>query len=247
MLSFIHSSSYIDVTMPFICVNRKRKILLWCCGPQSDAYEARKSAMARCVQSYVVSLSDQHSTLSYRPSHGISDLRLSILPVPNKPGSNLIAEHYAAIALGEEDLTSDLQYHVKLLALLSCCNLGPKLQAVYPTNDILYALLDSSTILPVKLALGKLLIEAIKINPDKVEKLVRILVALICVLIRGYLFICLLILITQSLFWDFLEEIASTFESLPQRLMERVANPTSLENSAKVRINEGMLFCIGCM
>lgn len=152
--------------MWFICrVNRKRKILLWCCGPHSDAYEARKSAMARCVRSYVVNQSDQCSHLSNRS--------LSTSPAPNSPGNNSITEHHVAIALGEEDLTSDLQYHVKLLALLSCCNLGPKLQAVYPTNDILYALLDSSTILPVKLALGRLLIEAIKINPDKVEKLVR--------------------------------------------------------------------------
>ena len=80
---------------------------------------------------------------------------------------------HAAIALAEEDLPSDLQYHIKLLNLLASCNLGPKLQAVYPTNDILYALLDPSTMLPVKVALGKLLIEALRINPDKVEKLVR--------------------------------------------------------------------------
>lgn len=160
--------------------NRKRKILLWCCGPQTDAYEARKSAMAKCAYSQAVALlTDQHVLpsatvlLSHRPSHGFSDRQLSILPVHNNPSSNsIMANHHAAIALGDEDLTSDLQYHIKLLVLLASCNLGPKLQAVYPTNDILYALLDPSTILPVKLALGKLLIEALRINPDKVEKLV---------------------------------------------------------------------------
>lgn len=161
---------------------RKRKILLWCCGPQTDAYEARKSAMITCAHSQRVSLlTEQHVPIvnmaPHRPSHGFSDRQSSILPLHTNPSVNsIMANHRAAIALGEEDLTSELQYHVKLLILLSSCNLGPKLQAVYPTNDILYALLDPSTILPVKLALGKLLIEALRINPDKVEKLVRICV-----------------------------------------------------------------------
>ena len=70
-------------------------------------------------------------------------------------------------------LSTDLQYHIKLLVLLSSCNLGPKLQAIYPMNDIIYAILDRYTIFPVKKALGSLLIEIIKSNLEKIDSLVN--------------------------------------------------------------------------
>jgi len=148
---------------------RKKKIFLWCSPPNTDAYEARKAAMAKHL------VNDNTAT----EQDGIN---LDLGEILDPPNSHVPFQHLHhqrkslaainAIGYAEEDLSTDLQYHIKLLILLSSCNLGPKLQAVYPTNDLLFALIDSSTVLPVKVALGNVLIEALRINSNKVEKLV---------------------------------------------------------------------------
>jgi hypothetical protein len=66
----------------------------------------------------------------------------------------------------EDELPSDISYHVKLLSILAGCNLGPKLQAVYPVDDILCAILDPATILSVKIGLSRLLISSVTSGLD---------------------------------------------------------------------------------
>eukprot|EP01034_Spumella_vulgaris_P000942 gene942-1242_t len=92
-----------------------------------------------------------------------------------------------------EDLSPDLQYHVRLLTLFAGCNLGPKLQAIYPINDIINGILDSSTIPPVRHALGKVLIEILKTAMERVEK--------------------------SELFWRLLVEITTMFENLNKDIL----------------------------
>ncbi len=69
-------------------------------------------------------------------------------------------------AIADEDLSSELQFHIKLLTVLSRCNLGPKLQAIYQFDDIVHALIDKNTIFNVKVALGKCLEQLICNNAD---------------------------------------------------------------------------------
>lgn len=68
-----------------------------------------------------------------------------------------------------DDLPSELAYHVKLLTIVAGCNLGPKLQAVYSTDDILHALLDPLTVFPVKKGLAALLVGSIQSGLDRVR------------------------------------------------------------------------------
>ena len=69
-------------------------------------------------------------------------------------------------AIPDEELSSDLLYHINLLTVLSRCNLGPKLQAIYQFDDIVHALVDKSTIFNVKIALGKCLEQLVCNNAD---------------------------------------------------------------------------------
>lgn len=64
----------------------------------------------------------------------------------------------------DEDLTPDLQYHINLLQLLVGCKLGPKMQAIYPIDDVIVAILDPRTIFNVKRNLGLLLLETMESN-----------------------------------------------------------------------------------
>ena len=68
------------------------------------------------------------------------------------------------ICPNDKELPFELQYHINLLYLLAGCKLGPKLQGVYPLDDIIVALLDSRTIFNVQYALGILLIDALDIK-----------------------------------------------------------------------------------
>ena len=63
-----------------------------------------------------------------------------------------------------DGLSSDLLYHVKLLMLLSNTNLGPKMQAIYPVEDVIDAILDTATIPVVKQALGRIINHINSIN-----------------------------------------------------------------------------------
>lgn len=99
----------------------------------------------------------------------------------------------------EEDLCPELQYHIRVLILLANCNLGPKLHAIYPVGDILAAILDHSTIFPVKRALGNLMIEVLKSSSDRVEKL--------------------------ESFWQLLDQIALGFETLPSDIVQLSRSP----------------------
>lgn len=137
-------------------------MLLWCCQPKSEAYEARAAAMARFSVNYYLPGADATMVDVSSPLLAESTVREHLPLIGN------------TIVFTEEDLSADLQYHIKLLTLLSSCNLGPKLQALYSTNDVLFAILDPATILPVKIAIGNLLIEFLKISPDKLEKQVII-------------------------------------------------------------------------
>ena len=66
-------------------------------------------------------------------------------------------------------LCLELKYHVNLLNLLAGCNLGPKLQALYPLEDVAAAIIDPDTIFPVRRALGNLLIEMLKEAVDGLD------------------------------------------------------------------------------
>lgn len=70
------------------------------------------------------------------------------------------AEHGADVE--ESDMSPDLQYHVSYLVLLANCGLGPKLQAMYPFEDVVAGIIDSATIFPVRKALGNLLLEMLR-------------------------------------------------------------------------------------
>lgn len=98
----------------------------------------------------------------------------------------------------EHQLSPDLRYHIRLLSLLACCNLGPKLYAIYPVQDIVFAILDPATIFPVKKALGILLIEMLKSSSDRVEKVEQ--------------------------FWQLLDNIALEMETLPTEMLSMVRN-----------------------
>ena len=75
--------------------------------------------------------------------------------------------------LSDDMLSSSLAYHIKLLSLLANCNLGPKIESIYNSADILHAILDVSTIFPVKRALGNLLIAIMRNGIDKVERYIK--------------------------------------------------------------------------
>lgn len=62
----------------------------------------------------------------------------------------------------DKDLPPELLYHVNYIHLLSGCKLGPKLQAIYPIDDIVYAIVDCDTIYQVRSALGLLLKQTVE-------------------------------------------------------------------------------------
>mmetsp|Transcript_31677 Transcript_31677/g.43452 ORF Transcript_31677/g.43452 Transcript_31677/m.43452 type:complete len:3399 (+) Transcript_31677:56-10252(+) len=168
----------------------KKKIFLWCSPPNTDAYESRKAAMAKHLISDDTAAEDGINLNMGE----LLEPENSQVPFQHQYHQRKSHAAISTISYAEEDLSTELQYHIKLLVLLSSCNLGPKLQAVYPTNDLLFAIIDSATVLPVKIALGNVLIEALRINSSKVEKL--------------------------GLFWCFLEEISILFEALPHQLKD---------------------------
>ncbi|RYH20795.1 hypothetical protein EON65_22460 [archaeon] len=101
----------------------------------------------------------------------------------------------------EDDLTSDLKYHVRVLVLLANCSLGPKIHAILPIHDLLSSILDPATIFPVRKALANLLIEVVKSSIDRVEK--------------------------SDLFWQLLEDMSMTLETLPTDYVELSRSPVA--------------------
>ena len=71
--------------------------------------------------------------------------------------------------VSDSDLPAELQYHLNLLTLLTGCRLGPKLQAIYPIQDVITAILDEGTCHNVRMKLGVLLREAIASGVDMIE------------------------------------------------------------------------------
>ena len=68
-----------------------------------------------------------------------------------------------------EELSQDLQYHINLLQLLVGCKLGPKIQAIYPLDYVVAAILDVRTIIHVKNKLGAVLLDMIMSNIESIE------------------------------------------------------------------------------
>ena len=66
------------------------------------------------------------------------------------------------VPLTDDELPNDLQYHINLLQLIVGCKLGPKIQAIYPVDDVVVAILDPRTIFNVKRSLGLLLLEIVE-------------------------------------------------------------------------------------
>ena len=66
----------------------------------------------------------------------------------------------------DDELPGDLQYHINLLSLLAGCKLGPKLQAVYPLDDVVAGILDEGTISNVRNGLVLLLVEMVTARVD---------------------------------------------------------------------------------
>jgi hypothetical protein len=69
----------------------------------------------------------------------------------------------------DDELSQDLQYHINLLQLLVGCKLGPKIQAIYPLDDVVAAILDDRTIHHVKNKLGAILQGMIASNTEAIE------------------------------------------------------------------------------
>lgn len=61
-----------------------------------------------------------------------------------------------------ENLPASLQYHINMTRIVTGLNLGPKLQFVYPLEDLLSSIADPSTIVQVKLPQVRLFIEYIE-------------------------------------------------------------------------------------
>jgi hypothetical protein len=72
-------------------------------------------------------------------------------------------------AVMEADMSPNLRYHTSLVTLLASCNLGPKLQAIYPFEDVVHTIVDPTCVYPVKKALGLLLLEMITCGIDGIE------------------------------------------------------------------------------
>jgi hypothetical protein len=70
--------------------------------------------------------------------------------------------HETQKPMKEIDLTPDLQYHLNLCCLLAGCKLGQKIQAVYPIEDLVDAIIDPDTITVVRRGLGMLLLEIVE-------------------------------------------------------------------------------------
>jgi hypothetical protein len=69
----------------------------------------------------------------------------------------------------ESEMSANLRYHTSLITLLASCNLGPKLQAIYPFEDVVHTIVDSTCVYPVKRALGLLLMEMMTCGIDGIE------------------------------------------------------------------------------
>jgi hypothetical protein len=68
-----------------------------------------------------------------------------------------------------DELPSELQYHINLLTLLASCKLGPKIQAIYPLDDIVAALIDPNTIWHVRVPLAGLILEVVNSTLEGLE------------------------------------------------------------------------------
>ena len=67
------------------------------------------------------------------------------------------------------ELSPDLQYHVAILKILAACRIGPKLQAIYPLDHIIHAMLDRNCLSQVRIPLGELLLQLFESGIDNVE------------------------------------------------------------------------------
>ena len=112
--------------------------------------------------------------------------------------------------VSDEHLTPELRYHISILILLASCNLGPKLQAIYPVQDILTGIMDNTTIFPVKKRLAQLLIEVLK-SSTNIEKL--------------------------DMFWQLLDRIALEMETLHSEMFN--INNNLMNNQQLIRIQKG--------
>eukprot|EP01038_Epipyxis_sp_PR26KG_P012176 gene12176-16306_t len=163
----------------------KHHFLLWCSGPLTDGYHERRMVMKK--------VSNPQTTLTNQSANYENNIN---------PNSAQKANIYA-----DERLPPSLQYHLRLLTLLASCNLGPKLQAIYPISDVLYSLQDPATIPPVKRGLGYLLNEVLQDGVEKVEK--------------------------NELFWRLLEDFANMLEVLPNELFVLMSSNQSVARIIK--------------
>ena len=170
----------------------RQHVLLWCsdCQPESEAYNRRKEQMVTA---------QQHATVA--PGQHTLELDTSV---------DILYVESVFTTYKEISLPPELRYHIKILTILAHCNLGPKLNAIYQVKDLLFAILDSSTIQPVRKALGYLLLEIMKTQAgiEKVEK-------------------C-------HYFWKFLQSTVSYYE----RLCSELSNQ-SLNKDPLIRLERG--------
>ena len=166
----------------------RQHVLLWCsdCQPESEAYQLRRQQMVTV----------QHSTLEL---------------TGNDNAESILLMESVFKTYNEIELSPDIQYHIKILTILAHCNLGPKLNAIYQVKDLLFAILDPSTIQPVRKALGYLLLEMMKTQAgiEKVEK-------------------C-------HYFWKFLQSTVSFYDRLSSELSNQ-----SLNNQPLLRQERGV-------
>ena len=71
----------------------------------------------------------------------------------------------------DSDLSVNLRYHIRLLTVAANCSLGPKLQAIYPCDDLLRSIADPLTIFPVKQALAEVLLELVETGLESIQYL----------------------------------------------------------------------------
>ena len=67
------------------------------------------------------------------------------------------------------ELSEDLAYHVLLLRVLRGCQIGQRLQAVYPLDYLIEGILDPNCIPDVKIGLGGLLVQILESGVDNID------------------------------------------------------------------------------
>jgi hypothetical protein len=177
----------------------KKTVLRWCSSKDSTEFNQRKQEMLTCTRT-VLTLSTSSNS---GDEENANNTRVTVTPDGERP-------------VLDDDLTSSLQFHMKILILLTNCNLGPRLYAIYPIHHVVAGVLDRATVFPIRRELCHLLICMLKTSIDRAEKL------------EG--------------FWELLEIILHSFDALPNDLIRISKNPfLRIQNGQWLELSAGII------